>query len=97
MDPLRLLPATPPEAGEHATPQPRDGAARWRQELERAQWALRTQRAAVASGPAGRGEPATCPPAPARSPAPPPAQRAEVSPPASLGRPAGPPSSASTP
>src|SRR5262245_14255017 len=55
MDPLRVLPGTAPEAPEHATPQPRDGAARWRQELERAQWALRTQRAAAA-GPSGRGE-----------------------------------------
>jgi len=66
MDPLRVLPGTPPEALEHASPQPRDGAARWRQELERAQWALRTREAA--GGPPAGARGASTPPAPATLP-----------------------------
>ena len=95
MDPLRILPGTPPEAAEHATPQPRDGAARWRQELERAQWALRTREAAGASAGAARGGAAS--PGPTSPAFPPPAaSRAEVSFPASSSaRPTSQPSSAS--
>jgi len=87
MDALRLLPGEPPATGEHVQPQPRDAAARWRQELERAQWALRTREAAssASSASAGRGD-ATSPAAALRASAPT-ANRAEAAA-ASSGRPA---------
>jgi hypothetical protein len=52
MDELRLLAGdSTAHQGEGAPPGPRDASSRWRLELERAQWAVRTQRASATERP----------------------------------------------
>jgi hypothetical protein len=70
MDALRLLPGNAAAAGEPAQPAARDAAARWRQELERAQWALQTRQAGESSKPSAPAGPVMSsppPPAPSRA------------------------------